>query len=52
MLDPWKKSFDKSRQCIKKQRRHFGNKGPYSQSYNFFSSNVWMESWTVKKAEC
>ena len=25
---PWKKSYDKSRQCIKKQRHHFANKGP------------------------
>ena len=24
---PWKKSYDKPRQCIKKQRHHFANKG-------------------------
>ena len=23
MLAPWKKSYDKPRQCIKKQRHHF-----------------------------
>ena len=41
-LAPWKKSYDKSRQCIKKQKHHFANKGPYSQSYGFSSSHVWM----------
>ena len=25
-----KESYDKPRQCIKKQRHHFANKGPYS----------------------
>ena len=39
-LAPWKKSCDKSRQCIKKQRHHFGDKGPSSQSYDFSSSCV------------
>ena len=39
-LAPWKKSRDKSRQCIKKQRHHFGDKGPSSQSYDFSSSCV------------
>ena len=27
----WKKNYDKHRQCIKKQRYHFTNKGPNSQ---------------------
>ena len=27
---------------IKKQRHHFANKGPYSQSFGFFSSHVWI----------
>ena len=27
---------------IKKQRYYFANKGPYSQSYGFSSSHVWM----------
>ena len=35
MLAPWKKSYDKTRQHIKKQRHYFANKGPYSQSYGF-----------------
>ena len=33
MLAPWEKSYDKSRQRIKKESYHFANKGPYSQSY-------------------
>ena len=37
-----KKSYDKLRQCIKRQRHHFADKGPYSQSYGFSSSHVWM----------
>ena len=34
------KSYNKPRQHIKKQKHHFVNKGPYSQSYGFFSSHV------------
>ena len=32
----WKESYVKSRQCTKKQRHHFADKGPSSQSYGFF----------------
>ena len=39
---PWKKSYDQPRQHIKKQRHHFANKGPYSQSYGFSSNHVQM----------
>ena len=42
MLAPEKKSYDKPRQHIKKQRHYFTNKGPSSQSYGFSSSHVWM----------
>ena len=35
MLAPWKKSYDKPRQHIKKQRHYFADKGPYSQSMVF-----------------
>ena len=42
MLAPWKKSCDKPRQYIKKQRHYFANKGPHSQSYGFSSSHVWI----------
>ena len=54
MLAPWKESYNKSRQGIKKKRYHFSNKGPYSQSYSFSSSHVWMweldhkEDWALK----
>ena len=55
MIDPWKKSYDKPRQHIKKQRHYFPNKGPYSQNYGFSSSHVQMwlldykEGWAPKK---
>ena len=39
---PWKKSYDKPRQHIKKQRHYFAKKGPSSQSHVFSSSHVWM----------
>ena len=35
-LAPWKKSYDKPRQHIKKQRHYFIDNGPYSQNYDFF----------------
>ena len=41
-------SYDKSRQCVKKQRHHFADKGPHSEGYGPFSSHVWMCSWTMK----
>ena len=40
-LAPGKKSYNKPRQHIKKQRQYFANKGPSSQSYGFSSSHVW-----------
>ena len=51
-LAPWKKSYDKPRQCIKKQRYYFADKGPYSQSYAFPVVKHRCESWTIRKAEC
>ena len=54
MLAFWKKSYDKSRQHIKKDRHYFTDKGPSSQSSGFSSSHVWMweldyeESWVPK----
>ena len=42
MLAPWKKSYDKLRQHIKKQRHYFADKGPSSRSYSFSSGHVWM----------
>ena len=54
MLAAWKESYDKPRQHIKKQRRHFADKGPYNQNYGFSSTHVWMweldhkEGWMPK----
>ena len=47
-LQPWnektlasrKESYDKLRQHIKKQRHHFADKSPYSQTYGFSSRHV------------
>ena len=50
----WKKSYDQSRQHVKKQRHYFADKGLSSESYGFSSSLVWMwdmdhkESWAPK----
>ena len=41
-IAPWKKSYKKPRQHIKKQRQYFANKGPSRQSYGFSRSHVWM----------
>ena len=38
--------------CIKKQRHHFADKGPYSQSYGFSIVMYGCDSWTIKKSEC
>ena len=49
-----KKSYDKPRQCIKRQRHHFADKVLCSQSYDFPSSHVQMweldhkEGWAPK----
>ena len=54
MRAPWKRSYDKPRQRITKQRHYFANKGPSSQSYGFSSSHVWMweldyrKNWVLK----
>ena len=32
---PWKESYDKPRQYIKKQRHYCANKGPSGQGYGF-----------------
>ena len=50
----WEENYTKPRQCIRKQRHHFVDKGPYTQSYSFSSSHVWMleldhkEGWALK----
>ena len=53
-LAPWKESYDKSRQHVKKQRRYFVHKCPSSQGYGFSSSHLWMwelghnEGWVLR----
>ena len=54
MFAPCKKTYDQTRQHIKKQTHHLANKGPSSQGYGFSRSHVWMweldykESWAAK----
>ena len=40
MLAPWKESYDKPRQLVKKQIYHFANKGTYNQGNGFSSGQV------------
>ena len=49
-LASWKKSCDKPRYHIKKQRHHFANKGLHGQSYGFSSSHVQMWGCTNVRA--
>ena len=51
MLAPWKQSYEKPRQHIKKQRHYFANKDLSSISYDFPVVMYGCESWTIKKAE-
>ena len=52
MLAPWKKNYDQLIHHIKKQKHYLAKKGPYSQSYGFFSSGMWQldhkEAWAPK----
>ena len=50
MLAPWKKSYDQSRQHIKKQREYFADTGPSSQRDGFSSSHVWMSELDYKES--
>ena len=52
MLVPWKKSHDKPRECIKKQRHHFATKVHLVKATVFPVVMYRCESWTIKKAEC
>ena len=48
MLAPWKESYGKHRQQIKKQRHYFAYKGPYSQAMVFPLVMHGYESWAHK----
>ena len=52
MLVLWKKSYDKPRQCIKKQRHYFADKDPYIRPMVFPVVKYGCDNWTIKKAEC
>ena len=41
--------YDKTRQCIKKQRHHFADKGLHSQTYGFSNHHIWM--WELNHKE-
>ena len=49
---PWKKSYDQTRQHIKKQRHYFANKGHLVKAMVSPVVMYGCESWTIKKAEC
>ena len=51
MLAPWKKSYDKPRQCIKKQRHHLLTKACIAKAMVFPVVMYGYESWTIKKDE-
>ena len=51
MLAPWKNSYDKPRQCLKKERHHFADKGDIVKAMVFPVVTYGYESWTIKKAE-
>ena len=44
----WKSSYDKTRQCIKKQRHHVVDKGLYIKAIVFPIVMVWWDSWTIE----
>ena len=50
MIASWQESYDKTRQCVKKQRYHFADKGPYNQTYGLSSSHVQMWELDNKRA--
>ena len=52
MHDPWKKSYEKPRQHIKKQRHCFTNKAHIVKAIVFPVVMYGCDSWTVKKAKC
>ena len=51
MVASWQESYDKRRQCVKKQRYHFADKGLYK-AMVFPVVMYGCDSCTLKKAEC
>ena len=52
MLALCKESYDKPRQCIKKQRHYLAAKVLVVKAMVFPAVLYGFESWTIKKAEC
>ena len=52
MLIPWKKSYDKSTQCIKKQRIYLLTKVYLVKAMLLPVVMYRYESWTIKNSEC
>ena len=51
MIASWQESYDKPRQCVKKQRHHLVNKSLYSQGYGLSSSHIQMTLTELDKKE-
>ena len=52
MLAPWKKTYDKPRLHIKKQRHYFADKVHTVKAVVFLVVMCGCENWTIKKAGC
>ena len=52
MLAPRKESYDKPRQCIKKQRHYVADKVHLVKAMVFPVVMYGCESWTIKEADC
>ena len=46
-LAPWKKKYDKPRQCVKKQSHVFADKCSYSQKDSFSSIHIPVQLWEL-----
>ena len=51
MLTPWKESYDKPRQCVKKQRDHFADDIHIVRDMVFLVVMYSCGSWAIKKSE-
>ena len=45
----WQESYNKSRQCVEKQRHYSANKGPYSQGYGLPSGHIRLQELDSKE---
>ena len=52
MIAPWKESYDKARQRIKKKSHHLPTKVHIVKAMVSLAVVYGCESWTMKKAEC